>query len=236
MKPRPPNLPALYVEGVDDISTIAGLLNRRGYDTKQGQQHLYIKAFGSLDELLDAMQDTIKAERNAPCGFVLDIDIEIKHRWQAVADRLRFEGDPTTKLVTPVDSSCPPNGYIGNVQGYPHPFGVWLMPDCASDNKKLEDLVATLIPVGDPLRSHAERSTSEAARLIDAANAAAGSKQWKRFSEPDNIKAQIRCWLAWQKEPGAAFGTAINESILQHNSPEAQAFLNWLGRLYGFRF
>src|SRR5580692_6988107 len=129
MKPRPPNLPALYVEGVDDISTIAGLLNRHGYDTKQGQQHLWIKALGSLSELLDAMQDTIKAERNTPCGFVLDIDIEIKSRWQAVADRLQFAGDPTAELETAVGASCPIDGYVGKLKGYPHPFGVWLMPD-----------------------------------------------------------------------------------------------------------
>jgi hypothetical protein len=234
MKSRPPNLPALYVEGADDISTIAGLLNRHGYDTKQGQQHLYIKAFGSLDELLDAMQDTIKTERNAPCGFVLDIDIEIKHRWQAVADRLKFEGNPTTKLETAVDLTCPTNGYIGKVRDYPHPFGIWLMPDCASDNKKLEDLIATLIPPGNPLKSHAEKSTDEAARLVDAANAM--RKQWDRFTEPDKIKAQVRTWLAWQREPGAAFGAAINDNILRHDSPNAMAFLDWISRLYGFQF
>lgn len=165
MKPRAPNLPALYVEGVDDISAIAGLLNRHGYDTKQGQRHLYIQAFGSLDELLDAMQDTIKAERNAPCGFVLDIDIALTRRWQAVADRLKFDADPTTALEDAVDTTCPSTGYIGKVKGYPYPFGVWLMPDCASDNKKLEDFIATLIPDGDPLKSYAESSTIEAARL-----------------------------------------------------------------------
>lgn len=206
MKSRPLNLPVLYVEGVDDISVIAGLLNRHGYDTRRGEQHLYIKAFGSLDELLDAMQDTIKAERSTPCGFVLDIDIEVTRRWQAVAERLKFDGDPTTKLEAPVDAACPVDGYIGKVKGYPHPFGVWLMPDCASDKKKLEDLVATLIPPGDPLKTHAEASTEEAARLVDATNAAAGIETWKRFSEPDTIKAQVRTWLAWQKEPGAAFG------------------------------
>jgi len=236
MKPRPPNLPALYVEGVDDISTIAGLLNRHGYDTKQGQQHLYLKAFGSLSELLDAMQDTIKAERSAPCGFVLDIDIEIQHRWQAVADRLRFDGDPTTKLETPLVVACPADGYVGRVKGYPHPFGVWLMPDCASDKKNLEDLIDTLIPPGDPLKAHAQASTEEAARLVDAANAAGADPPWKRFSEPDKIKAKVRAWLAWQKEPGAAFGAAINDKILRHDSDEAKAFLAWLARLYGFKF
>jgi hypothetical protein len=223
-----------FVEGVDDISTIAGLLNRHGHDTMQGQQHLYMRALGSLDELLDAIQDTIKAERTTPCGFVLDIDIEIKHRWQAVANRLRFDSDPTTELEAVVDPVCPANGYIGKVKGYPYPFGVWLMPDCVSDRKKLEDLIATLIPADDPLKSHAQGSTDEAARLVDAANADA--KLWDRFSDPDKIKAQVRTWLAWQREPGAAFGAAINSHIMRHDSAEAMAFLDWLSRLYGFRF
>jgi hypothetical protein len=238
MKPRPPNLPLLCVEGVDDVSAIAGLLKRHGYDTKQGQQHLYIKPLGSLDELLDALQDTIKAERGGACGFVLDIDVEVKHRWQAVVDRLKFTGDPTTKLSTPVDPTCPSNGFIGQVDGYPHPFGVWLMPDCASDHKKLEDLLATLIPDDHPLKDFAETSTLEAAKLVDNVNAAlaVGAERWERFSAPDTIKAVVRTWLAWQREPGVAFGAAINSQVLRHDSVQARAFMDWLARLYGFNF
>lgn len=238
MKSRPPNLPLLCVEGVDDVSAIAGLLKRHGHDTRQGQRHVYIKPFGSFSELLDAMPDTIKAERAAPCGFVLDIDVETASRWQAVARRLNFTGDPTTRLAAPVPMACPSDGYIGQVAGYPHPFGVWLMPDCASDFKKLEDLVATLISPGHPLKVHAESSTDEAAQFIDQANAALspGAEPWGRFSEPDRIKAVVRTWLAWQREPGLAFGAALNSKILNHDSSEAQAFMKWLARLYGFDF
>jgi hypothetical protein len=238
MKPRPPNVPALYVEGPDDVSVIAALLKRHGHDTEQGQKHLWIKAYGSLNELLSAMPDTIKTERSLPCGFVLDIDIELKQRWQAVATRLRFDGDPTTTLANVVPAACPPDGYIGKLKDYPRDFGIWLMPDCSTDGQKLEHLIATLISKNDPLWSHAETSTSQAAKLVDDANLLLqlAPPRWERFSDVDKIKAQVRTWLAWQKEPGVGFGAAINSRILEHDSVAALAFLNWLSRLYGFRF
>jgi len=212
MRPRPPNLPALYVEGVDDVSVIAGLLKRRGVDTKQGQQHLWIKPFGSDRELLSAMADTIKAERSTPCGFVLDIDIEVKNRWRSVCERLKFAGDVSTKLVTTPGPTCPHEGYIGIVDGYPKPFGIWLMPDCKTDAQKLEHLVTTLITDLDPLWLHAKLSAAEAKQKVDDANRGlpAGSPPWKRFGDIDQIKAEVRTWLAWQVEPGISFGAAIN--------------------------
>lgn len=238
MKPRPPNLPALYVEGVDDVSTIAALLKRNGIDTKQGQEHLWIKPFGSDQELLAAMADTIKTERSTPCGFVLDIDIEVTNRWQAVCDRLKFHGDPTTKLQLAPDATCPHNGYIGQVQGYPKPFGVWLMPDCKTDNQKLEHLVTTLIPLTDPLWGHARTSTVAAKEKVDDANALLnrGTLPWKRFGDIDLIKAEVRTWLSWQEEPGIAFGAAINNRTLGHDSPSAKLFLDWMKRLFGFTY
>ena len=84
-------------------------------------------------------------------------------RWQAVRDRLSFDSDPSTELEDPVPAACPASGYIGRLKNYPHPFGIWLMPDCASDGKKLEHLVATLIPQDDPLWPHAVAMTAIAA-------------------------------------------------------------------------
>ena len=232
MRSRPSDLPLLFVEGADDVSVVAGLLKRHGYDTEKGLKHLHIESLSGLKELLDAMQDIIKAQRGWPCGFVFDIDIEIKDRWQAVADRLKFTGDLTTTLSTLIDPSCPAKGYIGRVEGYPHPFGVWLMPDCASDHKKLEDLIKTLIPNNHPLKLFAETTTHGAAKIVDDANAlASGEVVWKRFTASDTIKAVVRTWLAWQNEPGVAFGAALNSKILGHDSAEARAFLDWMSRL-----
>lgn len=236
MTPRPPHLPALYVEGPDDVSVIAALLKKHGVDTRQGTEHLWIKPLGSIQALLEAMPDAIKAERAFPCGFVLDIDVELIHRWQAVRDRLQFADDPVISLADAPPTMCPVGGYSGQVMDYPAKFGVWLMPDCSTDGQVLEHLIQTLLRPGDPLWPHAVDSVGKAARIADEYNASlsANDRQYERFSDRARIKAEIRTWLAWQSEPGVPLGAAINNEYLAHDSVQALAFLRWLGQLYGF--
>lgn len=231
---RTSNLPMLCVEGADDISAIAALLKSHGVDTRQGNNHLFIRSYGNVHELLSALPDQVKSERSHPLGFVLDIDIECTNRWQAVKDQLAFNGDPTTTLEKSVPSICPVGGYIGRIKGYPHEFGIWLMPDCKSDHQKLENLLTTLIPAQDPLWEHSRASTKLASELVDKSNldAADSHKKWKRFSDTIRVKAEVRCWLAWQDEPGLSFGTAINSQVFRHDSANAIAFLKWIYELY----
>lgn len=228
------DVPILYVEGKDDISVVNALLFRHGIDTERGKKYLCIRDLESVEELLKAMPDAIKAARSQPVGFVLDIDIKCSHRWQAVHNRLAFTDDPSTKLESPVPTECPPSGYYGKVKDYPHGFGVWLMPDCKSDGQMLEDLLPSLMSASDPLWPHAQSATEEAARLVEVANTmvSGADQKWKRFSDKVSIKAKIRCGLAWQKEPGVGLGAAINDHILGHDSPQAIAFLKWLKELY----
>jgi hypothetical protein len=54
------------------------------------------------------------------------------------------------------------------------------------------------------------------------------------FSDTDQIKAEVHTWLAWQREPGLPFGTAVNATLLDPNSRKCQPFLNWLGTLFNF--
>ncbi len=222
-------LPTLYVEGKDDISVINALLLRHGVDTQKGKQLLLIKDLESIELVLEIMPDVIKEATTRPVGFVVDIDIELTHRWEAVRGRLLQAG------VTP-PNPCPPDGYFGTLPDYPHMFGVWLMPDCKTDGKMLEDMVQSLMPAHHPLWPHAQASTAVAATLVDNANATINetTKKWKRFIDAHRIKAEVRSWLAWQAEPGVQLGAAINAHILGHDSPEALAFLRWLKQLYGF--
>jgi hypothetical protein len=232
--PMASDVPILYVEGKDDISVVSALLLRHGLDTRRGKEHLFIKDLESVDELLKAMPDAVKAARSLPVGFVVDIDIACSQRWQAVQARLNFASDPTTKLETPLPAACPPGGYFGKVKDYPHRFGVWLMPDCQSDGKMLEDLAPTLMTQGDPLWAHAESASLEAAKLVDAANRQIPEhdRKWKRYSNQLRMKASVHTWLAWQREPGIEFGAAINAHVLRHDSDQAKGFLRWLRDLY----
>lgn len=234
MTRRPPKLPALYVEGRDDVSVIAALLKRHGLDTREGKEHLWLEPLGSIDALLEAMPERIKVERVHPCGFVFDIDVELANRWRAIRDRLSFRNDPSVELRNTLPDNCPANGYFGQLKDYPAGFGVWLMPDCSSDGQMLEHLIRSLLRPEDPLWPHAVESTDRAAGLVDAYNThlAAGGRRFERFGEHAKIKAEIRSWLAWQREPGMPFGAAINSMTLGHDSAQALTFLRWVKQLF----
>jgi hypothetical protein len=222
-------VPKLYVEGKDDISVISNLLLRHGVDTKRGLQHLNIKDKGNVDSVLEMIPEAIRANTDRPAGFVIDIDIAVADRWSAVKSKLR-----EVPLDPPHD--CPATGYVGQLAEYPHQFGIFLMPDCATDESKLEHLVESLVPENDPLWAHALESVVQAIAIVDEANKGITeeAKRCKRFRDVDRIKAEVHTWLAWQRSPGAPLGAAINEHILEHDSPEALNFLRWLRDLYGF--
>jgi len=249
MKNPPKDVPALYVEGSDDISAIAALLRRHGYDTKRGKKHLFIAhagdeasdSTGSDSELFDAMSDRVKSNPPQPCGFVFDIDIETTKRWDRVKSKLQSIVNNLIDFNEPLPKTCESaakQGYIGHVKGYAKPFGVWLMPDCKTDGQKIEHLVQSLIPANDAIFKYALECTTVVPKLVDDSNAAIVDphKKLKCFAEKDRIKAEVRAWLAWQEEPGQPFGAAITRRYLGHDSLQANAFLEWLSRLYGFQF
>ncbi len=187
------------------------------------------------------MPDLIKSNPDQPCGFVFDIDIETDQRWNRVKSRLSSLVDGSIDFGQPLPIQCASDGkdgFIGHVKGYAKPFGVWLMPDCKSDGQKLEHLVRSLIPTDDAILEHAKRCTAAVPKLVDEANAitSAPQKLLRCFSEKDRIKAEIRTWLAWQEESGQPFGAAITKNSLAHDSPQAVAFLDWLSRLFGFKY
>ena len=222
-------VPTLYVEGKDDISVISNLLFRHGVDTERGKQYLNIKDLGDVESVLKIIPDAIKTSTESPVGFIIDIDIKVSDRWNAVRAKLQEVG------LTP-PNNCPSTGYFDQLLDYPHRFGVWLMPDCTTDYSKIEHLVQSLIPQDDPLWTHAQQSVIKAENLVDDANKtiAEEEKQWKKFRDVDRIKAEVHTWLAWQRSPGAPFGAAINDRILGHDSPQAINLLRWIKDLYAF--
>jgi len=221
------DLPRLYVEGRDDVSVINSLLFRHGLNTDCGKQHLFIKDLVNIETVLAAIADAIKANTDRPVGFVVDIDIEIANRWSAVCAKLREGG------ASP-PNRCVPTGLIQTLPGYHHPFGVWLMPDCTTDCAKMEHLVVSLVPNGDPMWPLATQSVDAAGKAADAANEQFGEGFCKRFREVDRIKAEVHTWISWRNKPGIPLGAAINDKVLGCDSPQAIAFLKWLKDLYGF--
>ena len=70
---------------------------------------------------------------------------------------------------------------------------------------------------GDSLLDYAREST-ENARAHGA-----------RYPEAvgGTTKAVLHTWLAWQKEPGLPYGTAIRARYFRHDSPVAECFVKW---------
>lgn len=208
--------PELHVEGRDDFHVLRELLAQHGLATGATSPHPRSPRFGVADgveRLLDAIDVAVRAAGDRPVGFVLDADISLCNRWQAVCDRLREVG-----MAPPKDS--PAEGYIGVAADYKATVGVWLMPDNRREGT-LEDFLNDLVAQGDTLIGYAGEATEHAAGIE------------QRFAETDRQKAVLHTWLAWQNRPGCPYGTAVRAKYFDHNAEVAQRFVDWFKRLYG---
>jgi hypothetical protein len=215
------DIPKLVVEGDDDQWVIIGLLDKHGIDTRPAFRPIELavakdSATGAkgIIPLLATMALQIELATDRPIGFVVDVDLSCTDRWAEVSKCLNATG-----IVPP--PSCPPEGFIGRKPGRSVDCGVWMMPDCVLDHGKLEHLLKTLVPAGDPLWPLAESSTNNA------------KTNGATFRAIDLDKATMHCWLAWQGEPGVPFGRAVTSNYFGHDSAEAKAFLRWIKKLYG---
>lgn len=210
-----PDNPKLRVEGKDDQHAIVQLLIQHGidYNTKPWPANYpeFVES-GGVTEMLDGMKLSIEAAGRKSIGFVLDADSSLQSRWESVCGRLR-------KVGFEPPSSPPADGFIEYTEEYKATVGVWLMPD-NQQGGKLETFLRTLIDEHNGLFEHATVSTNQAKKL--------GAK----FSDPDAEKAVLHAWLAWQKDPGCPFGSAIKARFFTHESPAAAAFVAWFKRLY----
>lgn len=86
VRPRPPKPSCpkrLLVEGKDDMYAIVALLERHGVRFNDGP---YVHVAESVDQVLAAIPVDVKSY---PClGVVLDADLDLAARWQALRDRL----------------------------------------------------------------------------------------------------------------------------------------------------
>lgn len=100
----------------------------------------------------------------------------------------------------------------------PHPIGIWLMPNHQNDGM-LEDFVQDLIvdPVQADLLNHAKQSIAVLPTIL--------------FNRDLHLaKATVCTWRAWQKEPSASLGQALNNQLLDRS--QAMGFENWLCKVF----
>ncbi len=207
----------LIVEGPDDMHVILNLMKRHGYDWDDARStRPLVESAGGVSQLLDGTNLSTGAKSHTRLGLVLDADLETSQRWQQVRDCFS-----NLKITLPDLPS--PDGTVIDVPKLPglvlSRLGIWLMPDNQQPGI-LEDFLGRLVPPNDPCWAHAEEATVRARALGGP------------LAEKDHAKGRIHTWLAWQTEPGRAFGVALNARILGHDSPEALRFVSWFQRLF----
>ena len=52
------------------------------------------------------------------------------------------------------------------------------------------------------------------------------------FRPTDRPKVIMHTWLAWQKNPGRPFGTAITSEFLDPNVSQVEVLVDWLRQLF----
>lgn len=213
--PSPKSSYQLMVEGIDDSAVVRHLLQRHGYDWDDGTAvRPYVRALDGIEKLLETLPVEAKNGNTRRLGVVLDADLSHLDRWRAVADRLRPAGITLPEQPEPAGTVV--SGLFPDTQ-----IGFWLMPDNLSRGT-LEDFLAKLVPAGDACWEMAHETAVQAR----------GRYGDRGCPEKDRAKSHLYTWLAWQREPGRPFGTALTARILGHDSPEALAFLSWFRRLF----
>ena len=213
--PNPGSRPLLYVEGADDSHAIRHLLIRHGVDYDRDPwpgEYPRIEKLGGKPALLESFETAIRVSNNRSVGFVLDANSSLQDCWNAVSSRLRNVGvDAPGKI--------PRGGFVGEAETYRARVGVWIIPDNRRDGA-LEDFLRDLIDEEDPLLPHAEQSTNRAKELGAC------------FPENGAGKAVLHTWLAWQREPGLPYGTAMRARYFRDDSPAARAFVGWFRAVF----
>ncbi len=201
----------LLVEGKDDVHVFSHLLKHY-----QIPERFQIKDKEGIRNLLDTLSVEFKDSDVERLGIVVDADLDIQARWQALRNILNKSGG------VDVPTAPDPDGAIFSVERPDRSLvvGIWIMPDNELPGM-LESFVRFLVPADDSLW---DRAADCLTRIPE---------QERRFPAAHQIKAHVHTWLAWQEEPGTPLGLAISKRYLDADAPHARQLMDWVCRLFG---
>jgi hypothetical protein len=205
-----PDKRILLVEGKDDQHVCWALFQKR-----ELPQLFEVRAHDGYSSLLEAVPVRLKESDTDALGIVVDADVDLRARWQAVRDRLSSSGYSNLPLRPEAQGlviAAPSGSLLPRI-------GVWLMPNNQLPGI-LEDFVRFLVPPRDALFAYAQQ-------CVDGI-----TEKDRLFSIALRPKAIIHTWLAWQDEPGRPLGLSITTGVLKHSAPQADAFVGWIRRLF----
>ncbi len=192
----------LLAEGSDDKNLIMHVARDYGIEFNANE---IIDCRGIPNLLHEILPEALKGTDTV--AVVVDADLEVDARWNAVRHQLRHAGYDAPP--TP-----PAEGLI--VTNRRPAVGVWLMPDNSVPGA-LEDFATYLIPPEDSLWPRAVSVVAD----IPVAE--------RRFKA--TRKAEIHTYLAWQEEPGTPLGLAVTKRYFQTDSELCVRFIEWLKQL-----
>ncbi len=205
----------LLVEGKDDEHVIYAI--RDIYEISKDS--FKIKDKKGIENVLEETDSTLIDGNPDNClGIVIDADEDLKIQWQRITSILR-KADYDNGIIPDIPDA---NGTVIK-QEFKPTFGVWIMPDNVITRGYLETFLTFLVP--EPENN---KNWQKAKSCVDSLE----DKPFIKQVADHTTKAEIHTYLAWQKEPGKPFGTAITAKYLQTENPNCNKFAEWLKRLF----
>lgn len=151
-------------------------------------------------------------------GIIVDAD-------HSAVDGLGYQRtvDRVSEIVQKCGFSRPkPIGKFGGLafsseDGF-HDLGLWVMPDNHSDGM-FEDWIKTSIVQSD-------------AALLKQVEYAVSSLKEPKFKRLHHSKAEVATWLAWQKNPGRGYQSAVSELLLDRQANPMVLFEKWSRHIF----
>ncbi len=211
----------LIVEGSDAIVVADICIKRelpppKGYADKQKFIDEFVVSAGGYNYAITAFRQALDNPDLNRIGIILDADDKgATPRWDTLKNILHekfpdFDSSPYSLTLKGLVIEILPSLTIG----------IWVMPD--NNNKGyLEHFITKLAPQEDELWLHANDAVEKLSK-----------EDFNKFSPIRKQKALVHTWLAWQKEPGKPIGAAIQAGYFDANAPAADAFVDWIGRVF----
>lgn len=163
-----------------------------------------------FNDVIKGITSALKESGRTAVGAVLDANGEVESRWAEISTQLRISGAGTPEYPDP-------NGTVW-ISPLSIRIGIWLMPDNQSPGE-FEHFVRKLIPHDDDMLLLAEQYAADAIAME------------MKFEAKKMTKAQVRAWLAVQREPGL-LGEAVRAGDLDLTTETLRDFQSWLERLF----
>lgn len=190
----------VLVEGGDDAFFISHFVLRTlSVSLRVNEQ---IIACGNKEKVVDRV-NSIQADTDwQTLAAIVDVDNDgVEATWARIVSQVPAE----TILHPPPSVTTMSTG---------RRFGAWLM--LGAQRNDMEGFLADIRIRNEAQDEAWSNSIDSTARLKN-----------RLFADKDQHKAEIRAWLAWQKEPGAPPGLAVSQGAFDLQHEKAQTFATW---------